>query len=614
MAISALNLLDYLVVALYAVLVLWAGYAVSRYNRKTADYFKGGGHIPWGLSAVSLFISGFSAFMFVGAAGFTYRNGSAAVILFSMAAPAYLMGYWLYGRLWRRTRIDTPMEFLSRRYSAGTTYFYTLLSVVPNVLVLGIYIYTLCVFIATALGFHDATFDAGFATLTGLQASMLVTGLVLVAYTLLGGLWAVMVTDALQFVILFLASLIVLPASYLFLGDGSIGEGVTRLIREAPDGFLGFGLQDRPALFWVAYFVGTVLGYNVNWHIAQRYYSVPDERDTKKMALWCAGLSLALPLMWILPVMASRVLYPDLAAMWPGLAEPTEAAFVTLALGILPHGMLGILVSAMFAATMSSADTTLNWVAAVVTKDAYVPLYRRLAGAPPSERSQLFFGKASVASMGLIAIWIAFNMERLGGVFDVHTKTTSLYTAPMFVPVLLGLVFTRTPWWSGIASFGFGVFVVVAASLIANVYHGLPADSFNALFLDIDLTILGMRATRYELQMLVGAIASSACFFVSMCFRERDAAARARIASLEADLAMPAHAPPDAPVDLRGIGAYRLAGRLTLIVAGMLFLLVFPTMGEPGWALNAVAALLAAGIGGAILWGLRRYGQRTIAE
>lgn len=579
---------------------------MSRFNKKTSDYFKGGGHIPWGLSAVSLFISGFSAFMFVGAAGFTYRNGSAAIILFSLAVPGYLLGFWIYGRLWRRTRIDTPMAFLSRRFSTGTTYFYTILSVVPNLLVLGIYIYTLCVFIASAFGFHQDLFQLGPFTLSGLQVSMLVTGLVLVVYTLLGGLWAVMVTDALQFVVLFLASLIVLPVAYIYLGDGSIGEGIQRLVTEAPEGFLSFQLQDRPGLFWVAYLVSTVLGYNVNWHIAQRYYSVPDERDTKKMALWCAGLSMLLPLMWILPVMASRVMYPDLEAMWPALAEPTEAAFVTLALDVLPHGMLGIIVAAMFAATMSSADTMLNWLAAVLTRDAYAPIKKHVQGEAPSDKNQLLFGKLCVAVMGLVAIWIAFNMEKLGGVFDVHTKTSSLYTAPMFVPVLLGLVITRTPWWSGMVSFGFGVLSVVVVSLIANISQGLPANSFASLFLDIDLQVLGMRVTRYELQMLVGAIASTLCFLASMSLDRRTGAYAERIEALERDLATPAHADPDAPIDLRGLTAYRLTARLTLIIGGMLILMVIPTLSDPNWILNAIGGLLAILAGGGILWGVRQ--------
>ncbi|NND71978.1 MAG: hypothetical protein HKN43_10400 [Rhodothermales bacterium] len=604
--INALNGLDYVVVALYAVLVLASGVIVSRFNKKTSDYFKGGGHIPWGLSAISLFISGFSAFMFVGAAGFAYRNGSAAIILFSLAAPAYMFGYYIYGRAWRRTRLDTPMQFLTRRYSPGTTYFYTVFSVIPNVLVLGISIYTLCVFVATAFGFHTVTVDIGLASISGIQACMLVTGIVLVIYTLLGGIWAVMVTDSLQFIVLFLASLIILPVSYLVLGDGSISDGIGRLINDVPEGFLGFKLKDRPSLFWVAYGLNIVLGYNVNWHIAQRYYSVPDERDTKKMAAWCAVLSLILPLMWILPVMASRVLYPDLASMWPELNEPTEAAFVTLALGILPHGMLGIIVSAMFAATMSSADTALNWLAAVVTKDAYVPIHKRLTGSAPLEKKQLVFGKVSVATMGIIATWIAFNMEKLGGVFDVHTKATSLYSAPMFIPVIFGLLITRTPWWTGVVSFGGGVLSIIGVSLIANLGNGLPADSFASLFIDIDLVVLGMDVTRYELQMITGIVASSIIFFGSMWFTRRDGKYKERVESLEKDLQTPAYADVGVPLDLRGVRAYLLVGRLSIVIGGMLFIAAIPTMGDRAWTLNIVGGLIATAIGIATIITARR--------
>ncbi|MFV1981288.1 MAG: sodium transporter, partial [Rhodothermia bacterium] len=120
--LNHLNAVDYAVLILYMLMVIGVGVYVSRFNKETADYFKGGGYIPWGLSMISLFVSGFSAFMFVGASGFTYRNGGAAFILFSFALPAYLIGYFIYGRLWRRTRIDTPMQFLNRRFSPGTTY------------------------------------------------------------------------------------------------------------------------------------------------------------------------------------------------------------------------------------------------------------------------------------------------------------------------------------------------------------------------------------------------------------------------------------------------------------------------------------------------------------
>ncbi|HUF10642.1 MAG TPA: hypothetical protein VMO47_15080 [Rhodothermales bacterium] len=608
--IKSLNWLDYIVVVGYLLVLLGVGVYVARFNRRAEDYFKGGGHIPWLLSCISLFVSGFSAFMFVGAAGFTYRNGLSALLLFSSAFPAYFLGYFLYGRLWRRTRIDTPMQFLSRRFSPSTTYFYTLLSVVPQILMLGISIYTLCIFISSALGFNELTFDFGFTRLSGLEASMVATGFVLVVYTLLGGLWAVVVTDALQFVILLLASLIIMPIAFIHLGDGNIVHGVERLIDEAPPGFFDVTLDDRPQMFWMAYLVGIVMGYNVNWHIAQRYYSVADERDTKKMALWSAVLSLILPVLWILPVMASRVLYPELESMWPTLADPTEASFVTLALSTLPHGMLGVMVAAMLAATMSSADTTFNWLAAVLTKDVYLPVSRTVMGKPPSESSQVFVGRLSVAVMGIIAIWVALTMERFGGSFDVNLKAQALYASSMFVPVMIGIVYTRTPWWSAIASFGSGVAAVITVGLLANATQGLPADSLADLFLDVNLTVLGVELTRYELQVLTGAGVASLVLLASAAFRRRTGGFKERIEALEADLATPAHFPESDRVDMRGLAALRITARLTMILGAMLAVITLLTLEEENGELNFVAGILCLTIGYGITYFANRQERK----
>ncbi len=595
-----LNAYDYFILGGYMLVVAGVGAYVARFNKQTSDYFKGGGRIPWILSMVSLFVSGFSAFMFVGAAGFTYKNGGAALILFSLAGPAYMFGYFIYGPLWKRTRIDTPMEFLERRYSPGTTYFYSLLALIPNVLILGIMVYTLCIFVSTALGFNERIFDIGFASVSGLQFTMLITGVVLVFYTLLGGLWAVMVTDALQFIILILITVILLPVAYLKLGDGNFVEGIRRLTTDAPDGFLGFGLKSQPPLFWVVYFVNIVLGYNVNYHIAQRYYCVPDERDTRKMALWCAGLSLLMPFLWVAPILASKVMFPDLAALWPTLTDPTEASFVTLALTTLPHGMLGIMVAAIFAATMSSADSAINWMAAVVTKDVYVPIKKRLGHVEPSDRNQMIVGRVSVAVMGIIAIWIAFNMDRFGGAFDTYLRANSLYSAPMFIPIMLGLVFRKTPWWSGMAAFGFGVLCVVLGGIIANRSLGLPAATFGDLFQDIRLTILGVEMTRYELNTLVGIAGASVAFFGSAAFFKRSRKYRETLAAFDVDLRTPAH-DDGGPLDLRGFRAYRIAGVLAIALGSALLIIAFPAAAGEGTHLNIIAGTLGIVIGFALI-------------
>lgn len=611
--LSFLNRLDFSVLGLYMLGVLAVGFYVARFNRRTADYFKGGGHIPWKMSMLSLFISGFSAFMFVGAAGITYGNGVGAMLLFSFALPAYLLGAWIFGPKWRRTRLDTPLQFLTRRFSQGTTYFYTLLAVVPNTLVLGIMIYTLCIFSSTAMGISDRVFDFGLFTCNGFQLTMFVTGVVIVVYTTLGGLWAVMVTDAVQFLIVLLITIIMTPLAFTLLGDGNALDGVSRLLSDAPDGYFAVNLEGKPFLFWPTWFLYIIFGYNVNWHIAQRYYSVSDERDTRKMAIWCGVLSFVLPMLWILPILTTPILFPNINEIWPELAKPSEASFVTLALAVLPHGMLGLLTAAIFAATMSSTDTLFNWLGAVLTKDVFVPVSKRLRKREPAERTQLWVGKFFVALLGVFAIWIAFNVQRFGGAFDVYMKAESLYKITLFVPVFIGLLYTRTPWWSAIAAVVAGVLTVLGVGVVAAVKSPDPVGFMTILFADIETTWFGLTLTRYELNAILGLLSSGTVFVISAFFDRRAGLFKGRIESLEKDLRTPAYADVDDRVRPEGLKAYRLMGIIAVILGLFLLILFIPTAGDNGW-LNAFTGLIAVGIGSFILITVRRYARTHCPE
>src|SRR3990167_1775228 len=117
---NTVNALDYGLIGLYFAIIIWVGFYAARRNKNTDDYFKGGGKIPWVIAGLSNWVSGYSAFMFVAAAGFTYLNGIGAVVLFTSAVWAYIAGYAVFGKLWRRSRIDSPLQFLSRRYSPST--------------------------------------------------------------------------------------------------------------------------------------------------------------------------------------------------------------------------------------------------------------------------------------------------------------------------------------------------------------------------------------------------------------------------------------------------------------------------------------------------------------
>ncbi len=272
--------------------------------------------------------------------------------------------------------------------------------------------------------------------------------------------------------------------------------------------------------------------------------------------------------------------------------------------------MLGVMVAAIFAATMSSADTTFNWLAAVVTKDVYVPVHERVRGRAPTERLQLAVGKASVVVIGVLAIWIALTMQRFGGAFDVYLRANSLYGPPMFIPVLLGLVYTRTPWWSGMTAFGVGVLAVLAGAAAANVSAGMPVRSFGDVFTNVELTVFGLQMGRYELNTLVGIGASSACFFGSALVRRRHGAFAERIIRFERDLKTPAHS-IGRKLDLRGLRAYFLAGWLAVGIGGILLLLATFDLGGGRSSLNVAAGALSILLGVLVVGAAYRYLRRT---
>lgn len=545
-AFNTVNAVDYGLIALYFAIVICVGFYAARKNRDTDDYFKAGGRVPWVLAGLSNWVSGFSAFMFVAAAGYSYKVGIGAILVFTTATWAYLLGYFYFAKMWRRARLDTPLQFLTRRYSPSTTYFYSVTAIVPQIVGIGQGLYILCIFVSTALGFGGQTFAFAGFELSGLQLSILCVGVVMVLYTVIGGLWAAVLSDAVQSIIIVVMTVIIFPVSFRYLGQGGgIFAGFDRLLREVPTDYLTT-LQGTSGSFWflLGYFINCLLGYNVAWHLAQRYYSVPDERGARKMALLCAGLSFFAPMLWILPVMASRVIFPDLAALWPTLKEPAEASYVSLALLLLPHGLIGFVVSAVLSATLGQANDAFNWLAATMTRDVYAPLHRRVRGFVPDDRHQLNVARATMFVVGVLGIAVAFYIPRFGGAFQFALQYHSLVAAFM-MPVALGMIFRRTPWWSGIA----------ACSA--------------ALTVAITLTVLGVwKENPLARNVLSEAVVATLVFAISARWFRADNPRHAELARLDADFRTPV---PDAPADTtNGLAVYGVIGTTALVLGAVL--------------------------------------------
>ena len=580
--LNIVNAYDYALIALYFGIVIFVGWYSARKNKNTDDYFKGGGKIPWFLAGVSNWVSGFSAFMFVAAAGFTYKNGIGAAVIFTSAAWAYLIGAWYFAGRWRRARINSPLEFLTRRFSPSTTYFYTVTAIVPQIIGIGQGLYVLCIFVATALGFSkEAHLVLGFE-FSGLELTMLTVGVVMILYTVIGGLWAAVLSDAVQGVIILVTSVLIFPVTFRYLGGGEgIGAGLAKMVHDVPAEMLTVQGQAAQPWFLFSYAINVLLGYNVAWWQVQRYQSVPDEKGARKMAILCAGLSVVGPLLWIVPVMGARVIFPDLAAMWPGVKAPEETAFVSLAMLLLPHGMIGFVVAAILSATLGQASDGFNWLAATTTRDIYVPLRRRFGQSVPTDKHQMHVAQLTMLVIGVLGIVAAMFIARTGGAFDFGLKYYSMTGPGFMMPVLLGMIYRKTPWWSGMAS--------CSAAFIA---------AFGCMALDL------WPGHAYERNMLSASLAAVLVFVISAFYYRSDDPRSFEAQKLDVDLRTPV--PSDGVVPIGGLRDFQMLAGVCALLAVVLCICAFlPSSPLAPPMINAIAGLLLFIIAG-ILWVISR--------
>jgi SSS family transporter len=478
---KSVNTVDYMVIGFYALLMVLVGLYVMRFNRGAAEYFRGGSRVPWLVAGLSCFMSGFSAWTFTGAAGVAYRAGFAATGLYIGNALSFLLGYFVFAKRWRRSRVTTVMEYLSGRFNLTTHQTFSWTTIVFQLFTSASMLYGLSLFVSSACNFP--------VTWTILGA-----GTIIVFYCVIGGLWAVVVTDFLQASILMPFCLVLVITSLARVG------GVAGLLHSLPPELKTLHVSGEFGwIYLVSWTIMVSFGYNTS-AMAQRYFSVDTERSARKVALLCCGLFLAGAFLWFIPPMVMRVIYPDLHVLWPSLANPSEGAYAVASLTLLPHGLIGVMLAAMFSSTMANLSAQFNLKAAILSKDLYQALLRKDAG----DHELLIVGWIATFVVGAATTVIAAVMAASGrSVFQVMLTFNTLISLAYGPPALLGLAVRRTPPWSGMASFSVGL---VLGILGAFVYHWSL------------------------IQQVVYIIpASFGIFFVSMLFDRGDTPARARL-------------------------------------------------------------------------------------
>ncbi len=428
--------IDYTVVAVYFVGVAAIGWFARSMIGGIDDYFAGGHRIPWWLAAISHHVSGYSAFAFVGYAGTAYQVGFNIWTLFALPCfLAMVAGAYIWAPRWVRLRVMTPVQYLEERFG----------NVVRQIIAWsGIAVK----FVDEGTKLHSLAKVIGACTGLPLKGTIVGCGIVTVAYILIGGLWAELMTDFAQFIVQFGITLVLAPAVLRAVG------GWGRMWADPRTPPLQLFSERFPASRIGVYSFVILLSYNGGtWGLAQRFYSMGKAADAKKAALLSASLYLLYPLALYIPVWAAPILAGD-------LADP-EMAYIAVAqqqLPLIAPGLLGLMVAAMFAATMSMVDSDLNALAAVFTKD----IYGGTIGKNASDARLLKVGLGATAIFGAITVAAGLATESLGGAFKAMMDWYAAVLAPVSIPLLFGMLLKRTTWRGALLSWlgGFATFVL----------------------------------------------------------------------------------------------------------------------------------------------------------
>lgn len=551
---NKLQTLDYVTIVIYMVMMAGIGVFLGKYIKNISDYFKGGSGVSWIAGGISNFMTKFSTFVFVAYAGIAYSDGMVAITLMWSTVLPSLVAVFVYAKLWKRAGILSPVEFLETRFNAPIRQIFSWSGVLLKLLDDMIKLYSIGIFVTAVSGIPFST-------------AVLYCGLIVAVYTVVGGFLAVVVTDVVQFSILFFATFILVPLAYNAAG------GFTGM-RQAMPGNMSFFNGHRGAPFFLlVYYLTIVIKYLGNWTFIQRFYSARSESDGRKIGLLSAGLFLVFPVIFLFPSVAAR-------AIVPGLKNP-EMAYVAVCLKLLPQGIMGLMIAAMFAATMSVLSAEFNVTASVLTRDIYQRLFRKAAH--PNET--LWVARIMTIGVGLLVSLGALFVDKLGGAFEVNQYVSGIFAIPMIIPVIMGVIFWKPQPWGAVASMIVGT--GVGAVLNAN------------------------KSISWPLATLIEVITCLAVFLLSGLYLSKDVAYNNRVAAFFKKLATPSAAAPGADDSL-------ISGLMTLYavaftVTGSLFIAMsFPSLNRTSGKLAMGAGLIC--LAGAAVFYSKRKRKNHVAE
>ena len=488
-----LTTLDWIVIGAYFALNLAIGlYYARRARGSTTEFFLSGRNVPWWLAGTSMVATTFSADTPLVVTGMVARYGIAGNWLWWNMAASGMLTVFVYARLWRRAGVMTDVELAELRYSGKPAAFLRgfralYLGVPINCIIIGWVNLAMLKILQVTLGLDAA------GALWVLVAMLAFTAF----YTTLAGLWGVLVTDLVQFVLKM--GMVLALAYYAVRATGGLAalqDKVRQLDAAAGGGsrLAFFPSTDSAWMPAITLFVYLGVSWWASWYpgaepggggyVAQRIFSAKNERHGLFATLWFNIAHYAVrPWPWILTALASLVLYPTL--------EDKESGYVRTLMdpAVFPPALRGIMLAAFCAAYMSTIGTQLNWGASYVVND----FYRRFLRRARAEREYVVVSQAVTVGLMLLSIYVTLHLASI----EQAWKLLIVTGAGTGTVLLLRWFWWRINAWSEVSAMAVAAVVSLYLQLGLKWDSDRPRDFAYIMIVTVGLTTIAWLATTW---------------------------------------------------------------------------------------------------------------------
>lgn len=428
--------LNYAILAVYLAAMIGVGIRFARRQRNTEDFFLAGRRMPWLVVAMSMYASLTSAITFMALPATAYQENISFLVVSlvsPLVAPFLIV---LFYPFYQRLRVTTSYEYVAHRFGRAARFSVSALFILARLGWLGTVIYAPALALSVVTGIP-------------LAFCLLAMGLLATLYTTLGGLAADIWTDVIQFVIMIGGVAWLIATLVTRVPDGA--AGILRLASETGRLHvlnLDFDLYAMSGVIVaVTYFFQLMQDYGTDQTTVQRMMAVPTMRGVGKALVFNAVVDFVIiaALLFIgLGLFAYHAAFPE--RLPDGLARDQILPYYII--HALPDGVSGLLITALFAAAMSSMDSGISCISTVIINDFVKPL----RAGPADERRDLRLARTLTFALGIFATGVSFYIASFGHLIKAYTSLISLFNAPILALFLLGMLTRRAqfvPWLIG---------------------------------------------------------------------------------------------------------------------------------------------------------------------